>query len=209
MPIDAHIQDPVDRHRLKVNREGTAGVVVHDHPPVGDVVQIPLWHADLETAAGSGDMVVTGTLAAPVDFIVSALPTADRWVRSLSLEVSDRACKLYLFGALAALTNGVQILHITQDLGEVELSLFKTNWQMLMQMQSGPRFGAGATAGIALDAVANQEDTIPAELDLRIKFGPQWGLRLRRGTNDRVVVRIRDDMTGLVAMTGQAFGAER
>jgi hypothetical protein len=209
MPIDAHIQDPVDRYRLKVNREGTLGVVVHDHPPVDDVIQIPHWHADLETAAGSVDMVVAGTLAAPVDFSVSALPTADRWVRSIYLEVSDRACKNYLFGALPALTNGVQVLHITQDLGVVELALFKTNWQMITRLQGGPRFGSGATAGIALDAVANQEDTVPAEMDLLTKFGPKWGVRLRAGTNDRLVVRIRDNLAGLVAMTGHATGSER
>ena len=207
--IDSWIQDPVTGSRQRVYAEGTTGVVVHDHPPGGEVVQAPVWQANLETSAGSGDMVVAGTLAAPIDFCVTALPTADRWVRSLTLEISDRACVQYLFGALPALTNGVQILHITNDLGEVELALFKTNWQGVMQMQGGPKFGAGNTAGIATNAVANNEDTVPLEMDMSAKFGPQWGVRLRKGTNDRLCVRIRDDLAGLVAMTGSATGSER
>jgi hypothetical protein len=141
-----------DGKPINVTPEGTIGVVVHDHPPTGETIQAPLWHADFETAAGSADMVVVGTTAAPVDFCVSALPTADRWVRSMSFEVSDRSCALYLWGALAALTNGVQVLWITQDLGEVELFNWKTNFQAT-QAQGGR---AGPGSGLAIQQESRQ-----------------------------------------------------
>jgi hypothetical protein len=43
-------------------------------------------------------------------------------------------------------------------------------------------------------------------MDITESYGLPWGLRLKKGTNDRLVFRVQDDLTGLSTFNAIATG---
>jgi hypothetical protein len=190
---------------VKVNDEGTIGVVLHNHPPVADPVHLLPFTADFENG-GSNDMAVDGTTA--VEFEVLASATKDRFVKNMSFELTDTNPQLRLFGALAALSNGVRLLWVTQDSGSVELGNAKTGFELYRIALGLPAFGDDANAFRVANAVAINDDSYMPVIDMTATFGFPWGLRLRKGTTDRLCVVVRDDLSSLTSFTCKAFGTE-
>lgn len=189
-------------YKQKVNKEGTIGVVIHQHPPLEDELS-PLPFRQFLTSDGEpdgpSDMRVVGTLAAPIDFFIKAQRDVDIYIKTISIEITDANATLDKFGNVSALTNGVRFVWLTGNSGEIEIApSLKTNWDFVRLAGGQPAF-AENSAGAAFRASnvsGNSEGYIPV-LDMGKIFGLQYGIRLRKGTNDALIFQVRDTTTGV------------
>jgi hypothetical protein len=189
---------------LRIDDEGAIGAVVHPHPP-RDEVKSPDPFRQYFTNNGSNDMLVDGSIT-PVDFTINASSEYDVYVGTMSVIIADAAATLNKFGNLAALTNGVEIFWETQDKGVVQIHEgLKTNLDFMRLSGGEPAIGTGADSFKA-DLSGGGADAYLPMIDIQDIFGLQWGLRLRKGTTDKIVVRIKDNVSGMDQFDIIAYG---
>jgi hypothetical protein len=159
------------------------------------------------TAAGSNDMQVDGSSTA-VEFWVPADKTYDLYIANLSFVIADATATLDKFGTITALTNGCDLEYFT-DTGTVTIaSALKSNFDFVRLCLGNPPFGDGAGAFRAGNVEGNSEGYIPV-LDFKQVFALPWGIRLRAGTTDKIILRVNDLTTGVDAFNCIAYGFTR
>ncbi len=191
----------------EVDKCGASGVVVHPHPPLNqdECIQLLPFKQLLTldgTANTSGDMLVDGSVT-NVEFFVSAIQGFDLYIKNLSIMISDKGAALNKFGNIAALTNGLDFFYESQDTGKfvVETAL-QTNHDFVRLSLYQPMVGSTMKL---VNATADQDSFIPV-IDFNTIFGMQYGLRLRKNTNDRIVFTVKDDVTGIDEFDIIAYG---
>lgn len=196
-----------ERTEVDVEKSGAMSVVERPFPPFGVMQNVRPFRqflTDDGTATGSEDMLVDGSVT-PVDFFVEAPQNADLYVTRLSFIVVDQNASLNTFGNIAALTVGCRLFY-TDELGEVVIAeALQTNFDIVRLGSGLPSFGDGTTAFIANNVDFISEGIIPV-LDFKDTFGFRWGLELRNGSTQRLVLQIRDDITGIDAMDVIVYG---
>jgi len=183
---------------VKVSEDGTLNVVVHPHPPKDDVRStIPLrQYLSLDGLGAVTDMRVDGSTTEQV-FSIKATGDMDTYVASLSIVIADAGADLNQFGNIGVLSNGFELRWVTQDKGTVVIAdSLTTNFEFIRLAGGVPAFGTGTNAFRANNVSGNSEGYIPF-LDFREIFGIQWGLKLRKGTNDRLELVVKDNVTGV------------
>lgn len=152
---------------------------------------------------GSNDMRVDGS-STPVDFFVNAEPLLDVFITKLSFAIADVNATLDKFGTIAALTNGCRLFY-KRDGIEIDLdNALKTNFNFVRLAFGQPAFGSGADSFRAKNVIGNSEGFIPV-VNLR-EFVPPFGIRLEKGTAEKIILRVRDDITAIDAFTCIAYG---
>lgn len=192
---------------VKVSEEGQMEVVVHPHPPRGEVlVGLPLRSfLTLNDDGTTTNMLVDGSTTAQ-EFIFSADTEYDTYISALSFLISDASATLKDFGNLAALTNGCDLEWITADLGTVIIgNELKTNFDMVRMSLGAPAFGTGTAAFIAGNVSGTSEGLLPV-IKFSEVFGLDYGLRLRKATNDKIVFRINDNVSTMDAFNAIVYG---
>lgn len=196
-----------ERTEASVEKSGAVSVVERPFPPFGvqqNVRPFRQFMTDDGTPTGSSDMLVDGSVT-PVDFFVEAPQDQDLYVTRISFIVVDQNMSLNNFGNIAALTNGVRLFYI-DELGEVDIAdALQTNFDIVRLCSGLPSFGDGTTAFIANNVDFISEGIIPI-LDLKDTFGFRWGLEFRNGSTQKLILQIRDDITGIDAMNVIVYG---
>ena len=193
----------------KVNGDGDLLVTTTGIPPETTNVVLKPFASLLETAAGSTDMKVTGTLAVPIDFYVQAGNQGDRYIQTLAFTIADAAASLNQFGNLSALTNGAQLIYEDSILGDTIIAeSMKTNFDFVQLCNFEPTFGTGTAAFLASNVSGTSEAYVPV-LDLTDVFGLPYGLRLPKDSDKKLKIRIRDTTTGVDRFDVKAFGFDR
>jgi hypothetical protein len=154
--------------------------------------------------SGNTDMSVVGSLASPVEFFVRSSEDFDIRVMAIQAIIVDSPNTPHnSFGALAALTNGWD-LTITEA-GETTalVDKAKTNGDTVLQMGAGRPFGNQNDSFILTNWDATNNATVA--------YFPIWeyvpnGLRLGRGTLDKISGIVNDDLSGLTSMIVRIFG---
>jgi len=192
---------------LRVTDEGAANVVVHPHPPEGETVHVLPYRAYFADANGSNDMAVNGATN-NVSFYIEGNPEFDIYIKSISVVIGDGGSPaLNLFGALSALTNGVQWLYCSIINGEYELhDGIKTNLEFIRLGVDTGAVGTGSDAYLADVSGGGSEKSYLPTIDLHETYGMPYGIPLRRGTTDRLEFRVRDNLTGLTTFNAIAYG---
>jgi hypothetical protein len=194
----------------KVNGEGELNVVVHPHPPKDEEVTVfPFrqYFTDDGTSTGSNDMIVDGSTT-NVDFYISAVPDYEIYINSISLEIGDSGSPtLNKFGTLSELTNGIEWVYFAQNQGEYQLhNGIKTNKEFIRLSNGRGAFGDGTTAFLAdVSGGASTKSYLPI-IDISENFGMPWGIRLKKGTTDRLIFRVKDALAGLDVFNAIAYG---
>jgi hypothetical protein len=199
-----------DRQRrgLSIDSVGAALVSDRNVPPFGVPTEATIFRQYMLDASGSNDMRVAGSLAVPQRFKITPAPNADRYIVSLSFLIADASSNLNQFGNIAALTNGCRLFY-SQEVGEFDIhDQLKTNFDFIRLCQGNPSFGDAATAFRANNISGTVEGYIPV-LDVRVVFGFKWGLRLKFGNVQELVMEIRDDTTGIDALDCIVYGFDR
>lgn len=202
MSIDVRLIGKNKGQVAKVNGEGELTMVMHTHPPNDEQIEgLPVrqFFTDDGTADGAIDMRVDGSVT-PVDFYIKASADFDIYIKTLSVRLGDPGARLNLFGAIAALTNGIEFTHNTTDNGTLVLhDGIKDNLAFVRLGLSSPAIGGGTTAFRA-DTTGGGEDTYLPVIDFKEIFGLPWGLRLRKNTKDTLKFTIRDDVTAVAGI---------
>lgn len=191
---------------LKVNEEGTIGVVIHQHPPSTETIHALPYQSLFIDSVGSSDMRVAGTLAVPLCFEIKANPDFDIYIKTISIEIADAGATLSKFGNITALTNGVTLDWFTSSDGTIPISAsLKSNWDFVRLAGGNPAFGDAAGSFRASNVIGASEGYIPF-IDIANVFGLTYGLQLRKGTNDSIIFSIKDDTTGVDSFNAIAYG---
>lgn len=199
--ITARLIGP-DGKQLKINGEGELSVVIHQHPPVDEsTAALPFrqYFTNDGTKTGSNNMAVSATLASPQDFYVKASPDYDIYLKYVTVEIGDGGSpNLNGFGALGALSNGVAFYWDTQVEPLYELHEgIKTNKEFIRLGSDTAAVGTGADAFLADVSGGGSEKSYLPAIDFKEIYGLPWGLRLRKGTLDKLIFRVRDNVSGL------------
>jgi len=196
-----------ERTEVGVEKSGAMSVVERPFPPFGvqqNVRPFRQFLTDDGTPTGNSDMLVDGSVT-PIDFFVEAPQDRDLYVTRVSFIVVDQNMSLNTFGNISSLTNGLRLFY-TDELGEVDIAeALQTNFDIVRLCSGLPSFGDGTTAFIANNVDFISEGIIPV-LDLKDTFGFRWGLEFRNGSTQKLVLRIRDDITGIDAMNVIIYG---
>ena len=202
--IKAQIQDSHGTdNSLKIDGEGAANVIVHPHPPRETLTAIP-FRQYFRNESTSEDMTVDGGTL-PIDCTINALQDRDLFIKTLSIQITGAGGTLNEFGNISALTNGVEFLWFTQKVGEYTIHEgMKTNWEMLRMCATEP-FGGGGNAHKANNVAGGEEGFTPVFDASRI-FGMPYGLKLTAGTNDKLIFRVRDNISSVASFNIIAYG---
>jgi hypothetical protein len=188
--------------KAKVNREGQLNVIVHPHPPVEEQISaLPFrqYFTDNGTSSGSNDMLVDGSTN-NVNFYIEAQPDKDIYIKTISIRISDASATLNKFGNLAALANGVRFYWESQDVGEIEIHEgLVSNFDFVRLAIGEPSYGDGTGAFRASNVQGTSEGYVPV-IDCADVFGLPYGIRLRKGTTDKLVFTVRDNISTIDAM---------
>ena len=149
------------------------------------------------------DMLVDGSTT-PQIFSIDGIARADIYITSLSFIIAGDGIVLGddFAGSGAALTNGCRLYY--EDLnGEVNIGTsLTTNFEFIRLCQGNPAFAdpnsgpfiAPAIAGATGKGVSPADGILPV-LNFQNIFGFQYGLKIAKGTNNRLVLEINDDLT--------------
>lgn len=209
--IQTAISDPLGKNALRVGREGEAYTVVHPHPPKDEFVH-PLpyrqYMTDNGLSTGANDMRVDGSVTEQTFYVTPPTSERDLYVGRLDITIADAGATLSNFGNIAALTNGVKLEWITQEFGTVEINeSMKSNWDFVRLSGGKPSFGDGTAAFRANNVIGTSEGYL-SSIDFDEIFNLRWGIRLRRKTEDKLVLTVRDDVTGVDKFDAVAYGIQ-
>ena len=197
----------VNGQSLIIDNEGAAGVVLHNHPSPHETLDVRPYRAYFTTDAGASDMLVNGSVTS-VTYSIRASTVREVYIKTISCYISDASATLNKFGNITALTNGLSFDWLSSELGTVNIhDALKTNFNFVRLALGNPSFGDGAGAFRAGNVLGTSEAYIPV-IDLAQVFGMPYGIRLRKGSNDRLSFTVRDDITGIEAMDIIAYGLE-
>jgi len=200
----------VDGRALDINGEGEISVVIHQHPPLDEqITALPFrqYFTDDGISTGSNVMKVNGS-SAPVDFYISANEDYDIYIKYITVEIGDGGNpNLNSFGSLGALSDGVAFLWDTTNEPEYELHEgIKTNKEFIRIASDSAGFGDGVNAFLADVSGGGSEKSYLPNFDTTEIYGLPWGLRLKKGSKDKIIFRIQDNLTGLTTFNAIATG---
>lgn len=152
-------------------------------------------------------MAVDGSVTEQ-EFYVEADQERDIYINSISVRIADGGSpNLNKFGDRVPLTNGVRWTWETSDLGTVELhDGIKTNLEFVRTGQKTHAIGTGTDAYLADVSGGGTSKAYLPIIDISEQFGKPWGLRLRKGTNDKLKFTVRDNLSVLDAFDAIAYG---
>lgn len=193
----------------KVNEFGALKVVDQGIPDTDDpTISVPFTDF-LFNDLGSNSLVVNGSVTS-VDFTINSESDADRFISQLSFAIADVGAQLNEFGGLAQLANGIQIIYFNDELGEnILANNITTNFELIRVCGGYPAFGDAAAVFQAPNAVGAQGEAYIPILRFKEQFGLPFGLRLRKGKRDKVIIRVRDNLAGLDVFNVLSFGIRK
>ena len=195
--IGTQIKDPTSNNGATVTANGALLVQQEELMQSGGERNL-LYSDFLRTSAGSEDMTINGSVTNQEFFISTPSVDKDLYISSITFTIADAGMTFGEFGNLSALTNGCRFFY-TSDAGEREVAVLVTNY--------GVRELCGN--GEILNNVFGTSEALNSELSIRLKFGFQYGLRLTGGTNQKLALTIRDNLSSLDLFTVKVFGFER
>lgn len=183
--------------KASINKFGEIRTINQSLPSNSDRVrQIP-YTSFMQNAAGSSDARVAGSLGNPIDFTIESDSENDIYINTLSFRISDVNASLNKFGNITELTNGIQLIYSNSQFGELILAdSLKSNFNFVRLCGGQPSFGDGATAFQASNVSGNSEGYIPT-LNFKNQFLLNFGLRIRTKTKDKLIIRVRDDISAI------------
>jgi len=154
-------------------------------------------------------MIVDGSTT-PQEFYIKASGDVDIFIKTLSWRIGDTSgVALNKFGGLTALTNGCDLAYKNDALGEITIAdELDTNLSLVRLGTATGAVGTGNDAYKLDVSGGGTEDSYLPFLDFTQTFGFPWGLRLIKGSNDRLSFRVNDALAGLVTFNCIAYGSQ-
>jgi len=192
---------------IDVSGDNCLSVVDCGAPPLG-AQKTMVFSQKLTTTgltSGSDDMGIDGSVA-PVDFHIPASEDDDRYITRLSFIIGyGSSSDLFVFAdAAAALTNGVRVYYINSYSDGVTIMNPKANYSFMRASGIPVTNTNWETRGFA--AAGDYGFFINIDLS---QIMPPYGIKLDKGTKQKLCVTIRDNCSDADLFNCQAFGFER
>ncbi len=207
MPVKTQIIDGKGSgKRAEVGTRGFLQVAVRegDPPPQGEVNRFRFF-SQLVSSAGDGtgttNMGVDGTTAQK--FTVDSHKDYDIRIMKILIYIEDGTVSHKTFGAIASLTNGIDISVFEAGVETFLVKAGKDFADLIEQTLAERPWGDGATAFELIDVVSNDDAQV---LPMDIGSLVPGGLRIGRGTNDKLQVKVSDNISALTAFTVRVVG---
>lgn len=183
--------------------------IVPDVPAVGTDSRQRYFNDVLgSTGAGSGttNMNVDGA-ATSQEFYIGSNANYDLHIMVIIIVIADSAVVHSSFGNVAALATGWDLC--IEEAGETTalIDKAKTGGQVIAQAGFAHAYGDGATS-FELTNWTGTEDAQSIVIPIHRIMGPE-GIRIGRGTDDRLVSVVNDTLTGLTEFTVRVLGFRR
>ena len=183
-----------EKYFAQVTKDRELVVIQSPYPPLAPQKVKPFrQYFTLDgTKDGDNDMGIDGSVT-PVDFYIPSVKDQDRYITNLSILVGyGTSGQPYEWADGVPLTNGIRLFYIS-DQGEVDIhesiktnqDMFRLNFDMILNNWQINGVNANNDFGYLLN------------LDLT-EMVPDYGIKLDRGTSQKLVVRIQDNV-GLAA----------
>jgi len=208
MSVGSRILDATGtKYGAKVTKDHALLVSQAPYPEAGGkqtIIPFRQYFTTNGLAGGPNDLRVDGSVT-PVDFFIPAANPGDLYITIISMAVSDSGAVPSKFGTLPALTNGVALLYTSESFDDIYIHTgIKTNFGMVRFGLGNPSIG-GAGDAFRVSNVIGNADTYMTNIDLA-RFIPPYGVQISFETSQQLILRIRDDLTGLDAYDAIAFG---
>jgi hypothetical protein len=156
-------------------------------------------------------MGVDGSTTA-AEFYIAADEENDTYITTLSFEMTTGSQpEMYEFAdSGAALTNGCRLWYERYDGRTYIHDNLTSNWEIMRLCMGQPTVTSGAPADVFIvrNVVGLNDYGLIPVLDLT-QFVPPYGIKLDRGTSERLVFEVRDDCTDADTFNIIAYGFER
>jgi hypothetical protein len=177
-----------------------------DLPTVGSPNRIRYFQQQMNIVGDIADfdLAVDGSIV-PVIFELAAVTKYDIHVNSIVLAYADSAIVNNRFGNVLALSNGFNLVITESGVDVSIIDAAKTGGQLIVQSGAYQLF-AGST-GTEVNEISNWTGNSDAQV-IVIPVGQyvEGGIRIGRGTPDRIFASINDDLTGLDHFSVTLFG---
>ena len=192
MPVTVHVEDGKHTGRKQhVTIEGAALTTSDGSPPL-----LPqhchVFRDYLRDTAGAFSMDVAGALNAPHNFYIAADPDDDRYITAINFYAGygGTANLYHWFDSGAALANGCQLYYETED-GLIYIhDAITTNSALLRLCVTGIM----RTDWQSRNFLAVNDYGFICSVDF-LRMMPPYGIKLDRGTTQKLVFAIRDNIT--------------
>jgi hypothetical protein len=159
-----------------------------------------------EDEAGSSNMAVVGTVAAPLEFDITADSVRDRYIKTVQFTIVDQNATLTQFGNIGALADPV-LFEWDREGETVLLASMISNYDHVRLAGGQPAFGDGTAAFRASNVLGTSEAYLPM-VDFQLIFGLPWGVRLKAGSDETLRIIIQADTSGVDGYDCLARGFE-
>ena len=181
----------------KIDAEGNGVVTQATHPPIGEqVIGLPFrrYFTDIN---GSNDMVVNGSVNT-IEFSINADAKYDTWINAFNVRLGDAGANFNEFGALPTLTNGIEIVWQSQEVGNFIIhDGIKDNLEWFRLSGIEPKI---------IDLTGGGADAIIVQVDFSEIFAPPYGIRLKANTTEKLTMKVRDDISLVDTFDVIAYG---
>jgi hypothetical protein len=208
--------------KTRVNDSNRVFEMSSTTPPIVEEGRVRIYNEYL-TLNGDGttfDMKVDGSVT-PQEFYIQALPDRDIYISTVTflvlaeLTITDLS---EFAGLNTALTNGCDFFYVDEQVGEIQLTrTITTNFDFVRATQAALSIGIAANDMFKIGNVTSNSDEGFFCLFKFKNYGYEseyrGGLKLRGGTNERLVFRINDDLaltpSSISELDVKAFGYTR
>ena len=205
MPLRTLIVDPNDLKSARVTDAGELRVTSSPYNVILDVGtenQYRYFSDYLRNDAGSASMNVNGSVN-PQQFILEPAEDADIFIMRIAIILVDGNVAHNTFGQQSALTNGWDIFVEDSGLKTYFVEKAKTGGEVIAQTGFANPWGNSGTSW-ELTSWTGQADATVAVLPIN-EFIP-GGIRLGRGTYNKIEAIVNDDLTGMNDFLVRIFG---
>lgn len=139
------------------------------------------------------DARVSGSLASPVNFYVSAEQNVDIYITSIAISVGASGQQLDDFGGTSGgLTNGLKFFYQGVNGDIIIGNNIKSCFDVVRLCQGNPAFTDPSAGPFIAANVLGATEGLFQVLDLRKVFGLPYGVRLNTGSVNKLVMQVRD-----------------
>ena len=205
MPVNVILRDVRNSNAVKVadNRSVAVNILEPDLPPLGLKNVYRYFNTLLKDINGNTNQNVDGSVT-PVEFFLMADQEADIHIMAIVITIAGGNVSHNNFGSIPALPIGWDI--IVEEASELTTIIDKAQTSGAVIIQSGGFFPFGDNLTTwELSNFTGQTDahiiTIPVS-----QIVPNGGIRLGRGTVDKLEAIVNDDLTGLFQVDVRILG---
>lgn len=194
-------------HKANIDKFGALSIStsIPEIPVEGTPNRVRFYSAKFGTSGAESGTVnanVDGSVTAK-EFYIESHADYDLHITEVTMIVADAGVTHNGFGGLSALTNGIDLIVSEAGQSTYAIQAAKTGGQLIARSGFHRPFGSGADSWELTNWTATEDAQIVV---MPFSEFIPTGLRIGRGTQDRISLWVRDNLTGLTEFTIRAFG---